>query len=334
MAGDGTNTYTWNSRDQLATVTKQGQTLPSFTYDAFGRRQKKTLGATITSYLYDGANNVQELTNGSPTANVLTGLGVDELFQRTEGATIRTFLSDALGSTVALADSAGVVQTSYTYAPYGAATVTGSASNNTSQYTGRENDNDGLYYYRARYYHPVMSRFVSEDPIGFGGGDPNLYRYAVGSPTNFTDPSGQCIPAAIFGAALDIGAFVLSGRKSEKTAGDWLLLGASIALDVACIGIVAKAAKYFLGPARGAASLLEKSVAAAFTGNVRRIVLASDVTVYRYWGGLSKELSVWFATPSTANRISSDLMSALKDPEPTGVEHSREDDACAHTGRN
>jgi hypothetical protein len=88
-----------------------------------------------------------------------------------------------------------------------------------------------------------MSRFVSEDPIGFGGGDADLYRYAAGSPTNFTDPSGQCLPAAVFGAALDIGPFVLSGRKSEKTAGDWLLLGASIALDVACVGIIAKLAE-------------------------------------------------------------------------------------------
>src|SRR5439155_16583996 len=133
----------------------------------------------------------QELTNGSPTANVFSGLGVDELFQRTEGATTRTFLTDALGSTVALADSAGVVQTSYTYAPYGATTVTGAASNNPSKFTGREDDADGLYFYRARYYHPLFSRFVSEDPIGFGGGDPNLYAYTHDSPTSFTDCSGQ-----------------------------------------------------------------------------------------------------------------------------------------------
>src|SRR5207244_3537946 len=138
MLGDGNNTYNWNTRDQLSAVTKQGQTLPSFTYDAFGRRQKKTLGATVTSYLYDGANAVQELTGASPSANMLTGLGVDQLFQRTEGATTRTFLSDALGSTLALADSAGVVQTSYTYTPYGATTVSGAASNNTNKFTGRE----------------------------------------------------------------------------------------------------------------------------------------------------------------------------------------------------
>jgi RHS repeat-associated protein len=237
----------------------QGRRDEAFTYDAFGRRQKKTLGSVVTSYLYDGANTVQELTGASPSANLLTGLGVDELFQRTEGAITRTLLADALGSVVALADSAGVVQTSYTYAPYGATTVTGTASNNTSQFTGRENDSDGLYFYRARYYHPVMSRFVSEDPIGFAGGDPNLYGYTSGSPTNFNDPSGECVPAAIFSAALDIGAFVLSGRKSQKTFGDWLMLAGSIALDVACVGIVAKVLK---GGAvlRGLRSVAEEAI--------------------------------------------------------------------------
>jgi len=34
------------------------------------------------------------------------------------------------------------------------------------RYTGRENDGTGLYYYRARYYHPGAKRFIAEDPIG------------------------------------------------------------------------------------------------------------------------------------------------------------------------
>jgi RHS repeat-associated protein len=240
MSGDGVNTYSWNARDQLSAVTRTGVTLPTFTYDAFGRRQKKTLGAIVTSYLFDGANAVQELTGATPSANMLTGLGVDELFQRAEGATIRTALSDALGGTLALADSSGVVQSSYTYAPYGETTVTGTASNNTSQYTGRENDSDGLYFYRARYYHPVFSRFVSEDSIGFGGGDPNLYAYAHDSPTNFTDPTGHCVPMALLTAALDLGDFVLAGRKSQKSFGDWLGLGVHLALDFACVGVIAR----------------------------------------------------------------------------------------------
>jgi hypothetical protein len=45
-------------------------------------------------------------------------------------------------------------------------------------------------YYRARYYDPGVGRFISEDPIGFDGGDTNLYRYVGNSPLNFIDPFG------------------------------------------------------------------------------------------------------------------------------------------------
>ena len=65
------------------------------------------------------------------------------------------------------------------------------------QFTGRENDSGAgpfegdLYYNRARYYSPVLQRFMSQDPIGFGGGDTNLYAYATNSPTNLGDPTGR-----------------------------------------------------------------------------------------------------------------------------------------------
>ena len=62
--------------------------------------------------------------------------------------------------------------------------ITGEASDNPFQYTGRENDGTGLYYYRARYYSPELQRFISRDPIGLGGGDVNFYRYVGNSPVN------------------------------------------------------------------------------------------------------------------------------------------------------
>jgi len=58
-------------------------------------------------------------------------------------------------------------------------------------YTGREYDSDTrLYYYRARFYDPHIGRFVSEDPIGFGGGDVNLYSYVGNNGLNYLDPFG------------------------------------------------------------------------------------------------------------------------------------------------
>ena len=58
-------------------------------------------------------------------------------------------------------------------------------------FAGREWDSEaGLYYNRARWYDAAQLRFISEDPIGFAGGDSNLYRYANGDPANARDPSG------------------------------------------------------------------------------------------------------------------------------------------------
>ncbi len=81
MFRDGTNTYTWNARNQLVSIT--GGVSASFQYDPFGRRVNKTI-VGMTQYLYDGVNPVQELSGTTASANLLTG-GVDEYFQRARG---------------------------------------------------------------------------------------------------------------------------------------------------------------------------------------------------------------------------------------------------------
>src|SRR5882724_10513485 len=141
MLSNGSNTFTWNARDQVATLNSV-----SLQYDAAGRR---TINAAGISFLYNGANATQELSEATVTANLLSG-GVDEMFSRTDGSGEFTLLTDALGSTIALVDSSGNVQTSYSYDPFGNTTVSGAASGNPSQYTGRENEGNGLYFYRAR----------------------------------------------------------------------------------------------------------------------------------------------------------------------------------------
>ena len=48
----------------------------------------------------------------------------------------------------------------------------------------------GLSYANARWYDPVTGNFISQDPLGFGGGDTNLNRFVGNSPTNAMDPTG------------------------------------------------------------------------------------------------------------------------------------------------
>jgi RHS repeat-associated protein len=190
LLGDGTSSYTWNDRGELAGVTRGSNTW-SFAYDPFGRRIGKTTGGAETSYLYAGEDLAAE-SSGASHSQLLSGLGLDEDFSRTTGAGTESYLTEALGSALALTGESGTPTTEYTYQPFGAATTSGTTSSNPDQFTGRENDGDGLQYNRARYYDPSMGRFISRDPSGLTGSGINLYRYAGDDPTDLTDPRGLC----------------------------------------------------------------------------------------------------------------------------------------------
>jgi RHS repeat-associated protein len=145
------------------------------------------------------------------------------------------FLQDHLGSTTALTTSSGSVIESATYDSFGNAT--GNLSTRY-QFTGREYDNAiGLTYYRARWYSSELGRFVSEDPIGFGGGDVNLFGYAKSRPQMFRDPSGLvCYPIlnALLGAAA--GGVIGAGGGALIGAG---VAGAGLAAAGAGLGTLA-----------------------------------------------------------------------------------------------
>jgi RHS repeat-associated protein len=210
----GTTAFTWDARGQLV-----GMAMPhggaSFQYDGLGRRRARTVLGVQTGFFYDGLNQIQELSAGTVTGNVLTGLGLDESFSRTTSAGTRTLLTDALGSTVALTDNAGGVQTEYTYEPFGA-TIEMTGDDNSLQHAGRENDLTGLYYYRARYYHPKLQRFVSEDPIEFPAGELNLYAFVSGDPVDWIDPFGLDKLEPCLGAKLgESAAFWWATRQAE-----------------------------------------------------------------------------------------------------------------------
>jgi len=183
----GTTTYTYDARNRLIAMNGPGVTA-TFTYDALGRRNSKTVNGVSSQSLHDGADIVQEVSGGAVGATYLRGLNVDEPFVR-QSSGAEYYHTDALGSVLALSNSSGVTATSYTYEPFGKNSTSG-ASSNPFQFTGRENDGTGLYYYRARYYNPQVGRFLNEDPLRFGGGDVNLHSYANNNPINLTDPSG------------------------------------------------------------------------------------------------------------------------------------------------
>jgi RHS repeat-associated protein len=184
----------------------------SFSYDQFGRRTNKTINvngqANDVSYVYDGDQAVGE-TSSTANTSQLTGLAIDEHIARYTGQEQLIYLTDALGSIIAQTKADGSFQNKYGYSPYGQVVKDADDKGNPHQYTGRENDNTGLLFYRARYYMPSCGRFISEDRIGLNGGM-NLYAYVGGDPVSFIDPSGEFgIPGMLGSFGFELGLQVL-----------------------------------------------------------------------------------------------------------------------------
>jgi RHS repeat-associated protein len=123
----------------------------------------------------------------------LYGGSIDEVLADQTPTTLNWALADRLGTLDLIVDESGGVIDRVTFDSFGNK-VSESAPDKAFRFgfTGRELDPEtGLYYYRARYYDPLVGRFISVDSIGFQAGDTNLYRYVFNSPTQGTDPTGH-----------------------------------------------------------------------------------------------------------------------------------------------
>ncbi len=200
---------TWDGDNRLvrAELTDNGSVLRTvtFAYDPFGRRIEKDVTdhpvatTTTSAYTYDGEDIVRLVTTTQQGAAApvtqktlyLHGPGIDEPLARITDSGPTYYHADGLGSIVAVTDESQSIVQRYRYESFGLPLPQDVQFGDIYAFTGREWDKEiGLYYYRARYYDPMEGRFVSEDPIGFDGGDWNLYRYVGNNSINYVDPHG------------------------------------------------------------------------------------------------------------------------------------------------
>lgn len=165
LQSDGTRTYTWDAIDQLSQVTN-GATTVTYGYDSEGQRIRKTVNGATTQWLYDGDNVYAEYGAGWSAALALyTEAGTDYPILRanlTGGAfgQAQYYHTDGLGSVVGVSNSTDTTTQTQRFDAWGnklSGTIPQSAQ---FGYTGREPDETGLVYYRARYYNPGIGRFV------------------------------------------------------------------------------------------------------------------------------------------------------------------------------
>ncbi len=124
----------------------------------------------LAKFTYDGEDVLLDNDVNSGVTKYINGPGIDNKLRSKTGNDVSYFLADHLGSTNGLVNSSGTLTASNSYDSYG--NPSNANFPTRYQFTGREFDNvSGLQYSRARFYDPKIGRFISEDPIGFGGGD-------------------------------------------------------------------------------------------------------------------------------------------------------------------
>ena len=209
LSAKGSRLFAYDYRNRLVRSSR-GDDVVTFTYDIFGRQTSRNDVSGTYHFFYVGDQKIEERNaSGQVTKQYVWGNGIDELLRldiyNGVSSTPYYIHTDNIGSTTAITDGSGNLLERVTYDVYGVPTFTDalgqtlkkSTIRNTTLFQGREYDYDlALYNYRARYYDPIMGRFLQTDPLGYQD-SMNLYQGMGMNPVNFVDPWGLMNDTAV-----------------------------------------------------------------------------------------------------------------------------------------
>ena len=158
-------------------------------YDGEGLRYKTEENGKVICFLFDRGELAEESIEDAQI-RYIRGYDPLLLIQDGEEQSRFSFVQDEAGSTLFLLDEAHEIRKSYRYDAFGSILQEAGDVSNHLTYTGQIYDGAaGQYYLRARFYNPVVGRFLQEDV--YRGDGLNLYAYCANNPVMYYDPSGQ-----------------------------------------------------------------------------------------------------------------------------------------------
>jgi len=196
IQGGTTTNYTFDSQDRLTSISSPSGNY-QYQYDGLWNRISKTGSGTTTKFLVDPngflPQVIAEMDNGGDILSYYIYDGTGLVAKITPSGSVYYYHYDGIGNTIAITDSSGYMVNKYAYDEFGNLSNAEETISNPFLYVGRygvTDDDNGLLYMRARYYDPEVGRFINKDPIGFLGGDVNLYACVWNNPVNWIDPEG------------------------------------------------------------------------------------------------------------------------------------------------
>jgi len=186
---DGENTYLYDCLNRITEVKTKAGDIQKNHYDAEGLRSQMEENGKLVSFIYADREVITEEDEAG--AHIRYIRGHELLASDSERArTYYHYACDEMGSITDITDCHGTVLNHYAYDAFGNRTVEEETVENRFGFAGEMMDAvTGQYYLRARFYNPVIARFLSEDT--YYGDGLNLYAYCHNNPVRYVDPSGH-----------------------------------------------------------------------------------------------------------------------------------------------